>query len=104
MGDDHEALAELVDAFLEEAPLRLAELESGLASEDAALVGRAAHTLKSNAATFGAVTLEGVCRALEALVRSGELAAAPALVGRARAEWLAVEPTLVELRDGSWTA
>jgi HPt (histidine-containing phosphotransfer) domain-containing protein len=101
LGDDPGALAELVEAFLEEAPLRLAELESGLGSGDAALVGRAAHTLKSNAATFGAVALEGVCRDLEALVRTGELAAAPALVGQARSEWDAVEPSLVELRDGS---
>ncbi len=101
LGDDHGALAELVEAFLEEAPLRLAELESGLGSGDAAFVGRAAHTLKSNAATFGAVALEGVCRDLEALVRTGELAAAPALVGQARDAWVTVEPTLVELRDRS---
>ena len=89
LGDEPDALAELVDALLEEAPLRLAEIESGLELRDAAIVGRAAHTLKSNAATFGAVALEGVCRDLETLVRSGELAGALALRRQARADWAA---------------
>ena len=35
------------------------------AARDAVLVGRAAHTLKANGATFGAARLEELCRELE---------------------------------------
>src|SRR5450432_2035449 len=61
VGDDHELVGSLVDVFLEEAPVRLAELSSGLGSGDAVLLGRAAHTLKSNALTFGALRLADLC-------------------------------------------
>ena len=40
---------------------------------------------------------------LETLVRSGELAGALALLRQARADWAAVEPALVDLRDGDRT-
>ncbi len=44
LGDDVEALTEIVDAFLDEAPQRLAELRDGTTAGDAAVVGRAART------------------------------------------------------------
>ena len=59
LGDDADVLAEVVDACLEEVPTRIAEIRAGAESGDATLVGRAAHTLKSNALTFGALELEG---------------------------------------------
>ncbi|HEX5622336.1 MAG TPA: Hpt domain-containing protein [Solirubrobacteraceae bacterium] len=62
---DREALVELVDSFLNEAPQRLAELRRGADQGDAGLVGRAPHTLKSNGSTFGAVELASLCRRLE---------------------------------------
>ncbi len=56
---------ELVDTFLEEAPGILAELRTALAASDAVAYRRAAHSLKSNGATFGAVTLAGMARDAE---------------------------------------
>ncbi len=47
---------------------------------------RGAHTLKSNAATFGAAGLEGLCRALEAGARNGTLDGALAELTRIEAE------------------
>jgi histidine phosphotransfer protein HptB len=48
-------LAEMIDAFTEEAPAMLALMQSSLATGDAAELRRAAHSLKSNSATFGAM-------------------------------------------------
>ena len=56
---------ELVDTFLVEAPAMLDDLRSALAANDAARFRRAAHSLKSNSMTFGALTLGGMARTLE---------------------------------------
>ncbi len=56
---------ELVDTFLEEAPSMLNELRDALAAQDADKFRRAAHSLKSNCNTFGALTLGAIARELE---------------------------------------
>lgn len=99
LGDDREALAEIVDAFLEEAPVRLAELRDGLSAGDAALVGRAAHTLKANAATFGALALESHSRTLEETARGGDLAGAADEVAAVESSWTATQPLLAALKE-----
>jgi HPt (histidine-containing phosphotransfer) domain-containing protein len=99
LGDDSGALTEVVDAFLGEAPLRLAELREGSVARDPVLTGRAAHTLKSNAATFGAHRLEQLCRELEAGARADDLDGAADLVDAIEAEWATVGPELAALRD-----
>ena len=97
VGDDPELVASLVDVFLEEAPVRLAELRSGLEGGDAVLLGRAAHTLKSNALTFGALGLAGLSERLELTARGGDLSEAGPLVERTAVEWTLVEPLLEAL-------
>jgi HPt (histidine-containing phosphotransfer) domain-containing protein len=94
VGDDAETLAEIIDAFLDEGPQRVAALES----DDPIVVSRAAHTLKSNAATFGATSLEALARTLEAKARAQDLANADALVASIGVEWERVSAALRELR------
>jgi len=53
---------ELVQTFLEEAPAMLAELREALAAGQADAFRRAAHSLKSNSLTFGALTLGAMAR------------------------------------------
>jgi HPt (histidine-containing phosphotransfer) domain-containing protein len=60
-----EFVAELVDTFLQEAPGMLDELRRSLAAQDADKFRRAAHSLKSNGNTFGALTLGAMARELE---------------------------------------
>src|SRR5688500_9924223 len=74
LGEDDEALEEIVAAFPEEAPTRLAELRRGVDQNDSTLAGRAAHTLKSNGGTFGAAELVSLCRRLEVAARANDLA------------------------------
>ncbi|MCC6297958.1 MAG: Hpt domain-containing protein [Anaerolineales bacterium] len=58
---------ELIDTFLDDAPKLAAELRAALAAQDVDSFRRAAHSLKSNAATFGASQLAEMAKGLEAL-------------------------------------
>ena len=58
-------VAELVDTFLAEAPAMLEDLHRQLAAGNADAFRRAAHSLKSNSHTFGALTLGELARGLE---------------------------------------
>ena len=60
-----EFVTELVDTFLEEAPQILAELRGARADADADRFRRAAHSLKSNSLTFGALALGAIARDIE---------------------------------------
>jgi HPt (histidine-containing phosphotransfer) domain-containing protein len=100
LGEDREALAEIVDAFLDEAPRRLAELRRGVDEFDAVLAGRAAHTLKSNSGTFGAVELVSLCRRLEVAAGGDDLAGSADLLDAVDTQWTLVSKELSELRDG----
>lgn len=55
---------------------------------------RAAHTLKSNGATFGATRFSELCRELEEQARGGDLTAAPALATRIEEEYALVAEEL----------
>jgi HPt (histidine-containing phosphotransfer) domain-containing protein len=87
---DREFTAELVDAFLREAPALLHSLRG-------ADVGRAAHTLKSNARTFGATKLAQLCAELEAIAKADGFADRPELLTRIDAEYARVARALREL-------
>jgi HPt (histidine-containing phosphotransfer) domain-containing protein len=60
-----EFVADLVDTFVEEASGMLAELRSARVAKDAGRFRRAAHSLKSDSGTFGALTLAALARELE---------------------------------------
>ena len=56
---------ELVDTFFVEVPTMFDELRAALATGNAEAFRRAAHSLKSNSQTFGALTLGAMARELE---------------------------------------
>ncbi|MEA2828157.1 MAG: hypothetical protein QOG43_2596 [Actinomycetota bacterium] len=89
-------VAELVATFLAEAPSRLDALRRGVASGDPREVHRAAHTLKSGAATLGASELAAVCREVEALGGAGDVAGAAALVPAVEAGYDLARQALLE--------
>jgi histidine phosphotransfer protein HptB len=60
-----EFVVELVDTFFEEAPGLLDDMRRALAAGDLPALKRAAHSLKSNASTFGALPLAALARAVE---------------------------------------
>jgi HPt (histidine-containing phosphotransfer) domain-containing protein len=85
---------ELVDTFLEDAPTQLATLRSAVEQADLEEARRAAHTLKSNGATFGAHSFSAACGELEWLSKEGALDAAPELLEQAEVEWERVRDAL----------
>jgi len=64
---------ELIDTFLDDAPKMVAELKSALQAKDADTFRRAAHSMKSNANTFGATQLAALAKELEMLGRENRL-------------------------------
>jgi HPt (histidine-containing phosphotransfer) domain-containing protein len=75
-----EFVTELVDTFLDDAPALIAELRSARAAADADRFRRAAHSLKSNCNTFGALALAGMARELETRGMSADRAADDAAI------------------------
>jgi histidine phosphotransfer protein HptB len=64
---------ELIDTFLEDAPKMIAEIKSSHAANNAETFRRAAHSMKSNAATFGASQLAALAKELEMLGKENKL-------------------------------
>ncbi len=64
---------ELVDTYLEDAPKLVREMETALETGNAEVFRRAAHSLKSNSATFGAMHLSGMAKELEMLAKENKL-------------------------------
>lgn len=89
-------VSELVGTFLEEAPNMLAELRRAHAGPDADAFRRAAHSLKSNAHTFGATRLASLARALEL----GGLLTDAAPLDALEAEYRKVAAALQGMRNG----
>jgi HPt (histidine-containing phosphotransfer) domain-containing protein len=68
-----EHVAELIDTFLGHLPDQLATLRAAVTRREADEVRRGAHTMKSNAASFGALVLADLCRDLETAAKGGTL-------------------------------
>jgi HPt (histidine-containing phosphotransfer) domain-containing protein len=90
-------LDELVATFVEDSQELVGTMRGALGRIDAASLRRAAHSLKSNAAGFGAMTLSALARDVEALARSGDLEAAAPWVERLAGECERVARALREV-------
>lgn len=67
-----EFIGELIDTFVEEAPGLLEEMRQARDAVDADRFRRAAHSLKSNANTFGATKLAELSKELEIMARAND--------------------------------
>ena len=97
-GGDPDFVGEMIDVFLADAVELLDSMDEALAIGDTEALRRAAHSLKSNAATFGATRLTALTRQLEEQGKSAELAGSPPFLAAARAEFAAVEGALLATR------
>lgn len=64
---------ELIDAFLEDAPDMLKNMKVALEAKDVESFRRNAHSLKSNANTFGAIELGVLSKELEQMGKNNDL-------------------------------
>jgi len=94
-----EFVGELVGTFLEEAPVMLADLRGALAAGDADKFRRAAHSLKSNSNTFGALALGAMAKDLELSGLAKVLERGPNALDPVAQEYARVAAALAKLRD-----
>jgi PAS domain S-box-containing protein len=94
LDDDGTVVAEVIQAYLDEAPAQLRSLHGALRTGDGAALARAAHALKSASFNVGAVRMGETCRDLERMGKAGDLAAAGALAQSIDTTYADIEPLL----------
>jgi signal transduction histidine kinase/DNA-binding response OmpR family regulator/HPt (histidine-containing phosphotransfer) domain-containing protein/PAS domain-containing protein len=99
VGGEFEYLDQLIEAFLQDAPQLLAELQTHVAAGNADGTRRIAHGLKSNGTDMGATVFSDLCRDLEALAKSGVLTGAADLAVQIAAEYERVRAALEAVRQ-----
>lgn len=95
-----EFVDELLDTFFEEGPLMLAELRSARAAGNAERFRRAAHSLKSNCQSFGALPLGALARELELKGLAADPATDAAALDALEAAYARAADALKALRHG----
>lgn len=98
VGDDF--IDEMVDAFLEEGAQFVEDLRTACADQDVDRFRRAAHSLKSNAATFGAMNLSILAKELEELARGNNLSEAAKKLEPIFLAFEKVRLALLEIKNG----
>jgi HPt (histidine-containing phosphotransfer) domain-containing protein len=91
-GED--SVGDLIDAFRTEGATLVETLRRSIDTGDVVELRRAAHTLKSHGATFGAGALAEQCRELDECARCGQLTEAASLADRIDVEFRRVEQAL----------
>ena len=86
-GDNDEFLREIVGIFLEDTPLRIAELDQGALAGDRAKFTRAAHSIKGSSANIGATALRAAAEKLEQQSHTQGIAGAAGLVAQVKTEF-----------------
>jgi PAS domain S-box-containing protein len=94
-----ESAVSLIDTFLDHAPAQLASLRRAVQLHEVEDSRREAHTLKSNAAAFGAAALESMCRELEDAAEVDALDRGADLVLRITSELERVTRELERIRE-----
>lgn len=92
--EDPAFLRELIELFLQDIPQRIEELEQSLAKGDAALLTRAAHTIKGSCSNFGAAGLAEVALKMEHQGKTNSFTDAKATLPDLKAEFALVDAAL----------
>jgi len=93
-GGDKDFLGELLQTFFDDTPKELSAMHHSLLHKRNEEFRRAAHSLQSNSATFGALRLSGMFRELEEMGKSGNTAGAAERLVLAEEEYAQVRPLL----------
>ncbi len=94
VGGDGEFLAELLETYFEDTPQLFSTMHAATESQNTEEFRRAAHSLKSNSANFGAMDLAQKAKALEEMGKVGDLKQAGGALTDAEAEYEKVKTVL----------
>jgi HPt (histidine-containing phosphotransfer) domain-containing protein len=95
--DDDGFLREILGIFLEDTPMRIAELHASRNNGDAASFTRAAHSIKGSSSNVGALELRAAAERLEAHAKQAGITGADTLLAAVEAAFARVEPELRKL-------
>lgn len=101
---DVEFLSELVDAYLESSPALFGSMQQAVAAGKPPAVQRAAHSLKSGSASFGALGFAAQCKKLEDMGKMGALDSAAEQVAALEAAYTDVVTALQARVEGARSA
>jgi len=96
-------LPKLMDYFISDAKRLQIIAEQAINDFDPENLRKAAHTLKSTSASFGALALSGFCRDLEMLAKSGDLQGAGQILSSIKTEFDRAKTDLLKIKDGDET-
>ena len=99
LGNDDALVAEVIQLFLDDCPVRMAALAAAVDARDAATVRRAAHAIKGAASNFFASGVVKTAAALEMLAAGGDLTGVDELAGRLDIEMQRLVTAMTELRS-----
>ncbi len=103
LGDDLELVTELIDLFLEESPMLLADVQLAVNCRDAKAVERSAHRLKGSAGNFGMNKTCAAALRIEVLGRKGDLTDVDAAYQSLHDELRQLQAELAEWRQAEST-
>ena len=99
MGADADVfVADLIASYLANSSDLVATIDAAITNNNTDSFVRAAHTLKSNSAIFGATVLSGFCQELEDAGKGGNLAGLLPKIDQMKAEYKQVCLELADLR------
>jgi HPt (histidine-containing phosphotransfer) domain-containing protein len=87
LGGDVDFLGELVEAYLTSSPELIRSIQQAIVTGEAPALQRAAHSLKTGSASFGALAFAAQCKELEELGKAGALAEAEVKFGALEAAY-----------------
>jgi HPt (histidine-containing phosphotransfer) domain-containing protein len=96
-GDNDEFLREIAGIFLEDTPMRIAELEQSALAGDVAKFTRAAHSIKGSSSNLGAAALRNVAEQLEHRARTHGLEGTAPSVAEIKREFERARAELAKL-------
>jgi two-component system sensor histidine kinase/response regulator len=100
LGGDLDFLAELLQTYFDDSPRQIAAMRAAVAAGDAETLRRAAHSMKSNSANFGALALSAKCKELEMLGKAGTLDGAAEKIAVVEADYEQVRAALEAMQGG----
>jgi len=100
IGGDKAFLSELIYSFSVDTPRLIESMRKARATNDAETFRRAAHSLKSNSANFGALNLAHLCKTLEEAGKRGELEGVERNIAQIENEFEQVKRALAKVREG----
>ena len=95
--DNDDFLREITGIFLEDTPLRIAELDQSLTAGDVPKFTRAAHSIKGSSSNLGALTLRAAAEKLEHQSKTSGLTGVAPMVDAVKAEFVRTQAELNRL-------